>query len=836
MHVAFTRDDHGRTAATATAVTLTPAAAPTSTAGYLTLGDTDYFTMAIPAAGVFAWEINDATPAGTEGSTCAKYAWQDADGNVIRGGDCNAQVVEFVTAPGTYTLRIYSDCLDDLGPTGAYSLRTQFYVPPTLGMPSSTTTGTLSEMTSATSDVDYYQINVTGEGYLDATTTGATNTGGYLFEVADDGFNSLSDGDSGQDDNFRLLRPVKEAATYYLAVRNEAPAGSSDYTLSVRFSEEYPDDDHADTVDDATVVELPAGTPGTVRTALSVEGSIVPRGLRLYGEPSGTDEWVDFYNDHAQPADTDLFKITVDVTGQLLVHTDNSSLRGSGTLLDAEGAELATAEKRANGRFAIAHVVSAGTYYVEVKGHNYGEDYGFTGGPYTLHTRFIPDDDHGATRDTATDIALPSDNDAEDSATLLVHDSDYFKIVVPEPEDGEASGGELTVYTTGDTDPIGFLQTADGTELVRDTFSGSGYNFKFSRVVDPGTYYVLVKDAPGFNDDADALHHTRLGPYGLHVGFIANDGHGDTRETATVIELPSETDATLMADDTDFFKLTVETFGKLTLYTSGNAGTIRKLLDHHGNYLWAVSDDPATTPRFMEAGTYFVKIDSQFAPAFGEYQLHASFEAVQDEGDTRETAVEVALPSDTDASLSHTGDVDYFKVTVTQAGSLRVLAAPTLIPNTYGYLEDSEGTVLAENDDGETWHDLRNFRIEMDVEPGTYYVKVEGFVNSVLGDYELRTRFTPDETAPEPEDDHGDTPGTATVVGLSSDTDGVLKAGDVDYFAITVAANGYLTVTSSGSTDTAGQLEDGTGTVLAFDADSGAGSNFALTYTVSAGT
>ncbi len=231
-----------------------------------------------------------------------------------------------------------------------------------------------------------------------------------------------------------------------------------------------------------------------------------------------------------------------------------------------------------------------------------------------------------------------------------------------------------------------------------------------------------------------------------------------------------------------------------------------------------------------------MRITSQHAQAFGDYQLHASFEEVYDEGNTRENAVEVALPSDTDANLGYHEDVDYFKVTVTAAGSLRVLAAPTIAPNTYGYLEDSDGTVLAENDDGQTWYDLRNFRIEMDVEPGTYYVKVRGYNSGVLGDYELRTRFTPDEPVPEPVDDHGDTRAEATAVALPSDTDGVLTAGDVDYFAVTVTAAGDLVVSSSGSTDTAGQLEDSAGSVLATDADSGAGSNFSMTHTVSAGT
>ncbi len=324
----------------------------------------------------------------------------------------------------------------------------------------------------------------------------------------------------------------------------------------------------------------------------------MPGGLRLSGVPRGTDGWIDAFDAFEEPYDSDFFKITVDTTGQLLVHTSNSSLRGSGTLRDTQGNHLVTAQKLGGARFSMARLVSAGTYYLEVKGYNHGEDHGFEGGPYTLHTRFIPDDDNGATRATATEISLPSDNDAAGFATLLAHDADYFKVVVPDPEDGEVSGRELTVYTSGGTDPIGFLQDANGTELARNASSSSlpGFNFKLSRIVDPGTYYVLVRDRPGFYGSHEALVHSDLGPYGLHARFVSNDGHGNTMETATVIELPSETDATLMSSDVDYFKFTVDTFGELTLYTSGNSGIVRWLLDSDGNYLAAVGDDPTSQP------------------------------------------------------------------------------------------------------------------------------------------------------------------------------------------------------------------------------------------------
>ena len=86
-------------------------------------------------------------------------------------------------------------------------------------------------------------------------------------------------------------------------------------------------------------------------------------------------------------------------------------------------------------------------------------------------------------------------------------------------------------------------------------------------------------------------------------------------------------------------------------------------------------------------------------------------------------------------------------------------------------------------------------------------------------------------------DDHGDTPSSATALAVGSSQAGQLETGgDVDYFRVEVAASGELTVHTTGSLDTKGQLEDSAGGVLARDDDGGDGYNFRIAHTVSAGT
>ena len=82
------------------------------------------------------------------------------------------------------------------------------------------------------------------------------------------------------------------------------------------------------------------------------------------------------------------------------------------------------------------------------------------------------------------------------------------------------------------------------------------------------------------------------------------------------------------------------------------------------------------------------------------------------------------------------GDIDYFRVSVRSAGLL--VAWTTGGTDTYGYIEDSSGNVLAEDNDGGA--DL-NFRVWALVEPGTYYIRVRGAYTSRTGAYTLTTEL-----------------------------------------------------------------------------------------------
>ena len=93
------------------------------------------------------------------------------------------------------------------------------------------------------------------------------------------------------------------------------------------------------------------------------------------------------------------------------------------------------------------------------------------------------------------------------------------------------------------------------------------------------------------------------------------------------------------------------------------------------------------------------------------------------------------------AKIDPGNDVDYFSVQVEAFGQLTLWTTTTGTLDTIGTLQDSEGDTLATNADKNVDEEL-NFRIEQDVYPGTYYIKVESY-EQMTGDYTIYAAFTP---------------------------------------------------------------------------------------------
>jgi serine protease len=107
------------------------------------------------------------------------------------------------------------------------------------------------------------------------------------------------------------------------------------------------------------------------------------------------------------------------------------------------------------------------------------------------------------------------------------------------------------------------------------------------------------------------------------------------------------------------------------------------------------------------------------------------------------SASPVALGETVAGSLNAPFKFDVYRITLSSGGNLRVTT--TGDTDTYGYLFDAGGKLLAQNDDIDTPSGPNdpqfnlNFRINANLAAGTYFAAVEGFARTTRGNYRLAT-------------------------------------------------------------------------------------------------
>ena len=426
-----------------------------------------------------------------------------------------------------------------------------------------------------------------------------------------------------------------------------------------------------------------------------------------------------------------------------------------------------------------------------------------------------------------------------------------------------------------------YVMNADGTNLVRLTQSGGpasnpvwspdGTKIALGLVSDSNCdredYEIHVMNADGTNlvrltQSGGPASNPRWSPDGTKIAFTSShDGdrdiyvipyrpaapppteHGDTRERATAVDPDSTTAGALeQPGDVDYFRLDVMQAGRLTVGTTGDTDTVGYLQNQEGRHL-AGDDDAGPEASFeivreVGPGTYYVAVvGGEGRTATGAYTLQVRFTAGEggggpatDHGNTRAEAAPVGMNTRTSAALERAGDVDYFRLEVRQAGTLTV--ETTGETDTFGYFGAAGGGWLEEDDDDGPGP---NFRIVRQVTPGTYYVAVVGGEGrTATGAYTLVVSFTGSGEGPA---EHGNSRAQATPVEPNTVTAGSLeRSGDVDYFRVTFAQAGMLTVETTGETDTFGYFGGADGRWLSRNDDRDGDVNFRIVRQVPAGT
>lgn len=303
----------------------------------------------------------------------------------------------------------------------------------------------------------------------------------------------------------------------------------------------------------------------------------------------------------SEQGDQDFFRVVLPQAGHLVLTTTGSS-DTVGSLRNASCVEIAGDDDGGAARnFSINRRLAAGTYYISVREYAHAST-----GSYHLHSVFTPDP-HGDFGGDATAVTAGSTTNGRIAPAF---DVDMFEIQV-------SSGGLLTAYSTGSTDTIADLYGPGSTGIIASSDDeGSGRNFRISRTVSPGKYYIAVR----------TYNSASTGSYQLRVDFSISDDHANGCWGATSVNPISSSQASLeSAGDIDFFRVDVTWTRSLKVYSSGDLDTYGQLLDSNCNVLVA-NDDGGVNRNFrfsrvVAPGTYYISVRHYSPTATGNYRM-----------------------------------------------------------------------------------------------------------------------------------------------------------------------------------------------------------------------
>ena len=336
-----------------------------------------------------------------------------------------------------------------------------------------------------------------------------------------------------------------------------------------------------------------------------------------------------------------------------------------------------------------------------------------------------------------SDLVIVNDDDSQTSGDL------FLSIVASQNPDGRRGHYLLDVEDSHpNRDVLLRLRWISNREPIQlDPGGSTRIRFRSAlREPPPGTYglYARVYEWNSSRPDNGARCFAAAWDFEEQATFGEADDHGDTFSTATSVALPSETAGVIdSGDDADWFRFEVPATGEATAETTGGLDTVGALYDAAGTRL-AFNDDSAGSLNFriqrqLDAGTYYVEVES-FGNNTGSYALRLGFEAsddgatADDHGDTLSTATSVALPSETAGVIDSGDDADWFRFEVAASGEVAAYTTGNL--DTVGALYDADGNRLAGDFDSGAGF---NFRIQRQLDPGTYYAEVKSFANNTGG-------------------------------------------------------------------------------------------------------
>ncbi|MGS2742086.1 hypothetical protein ACU6TU_00550 [Halomonas sp. LS-001] len=626
----------------------------------------------------------------------------------------------------------------------------------TIGSATAIELGTSMEGTiEIVSDRDFFAVDLEeGQRYLFQMTPEDVETASLdLYSPSGSFLEYDSDRDLAQ---FSYI--AESSGTYYLEAADLGDDGTGSYSIMV--DTVTLDDDHGDTIANATAIEVGTSLEGTIEIV--------------------SDR--DFFAVDLEEGQRYLFQMTPE-------DVETASL----DLYSPSGSFLEYDSDRDLAQFSYI-AESSGTYYLEAA------DLGDDGtGSYSIMVDTVTlDDDHGDTIASATAIEVGT---SLEGTIEIVSDRDFFAVDLEEgqrylfqmtPEDVETAS--LDLYSPSGS----FLEYDSDRDLAQ-----------FSYIAESsGTYYLEAAD---LGDDG-------TGSYSIMVDTVTlDDDHGDTIASATAIEVGTSLEGTIeIVSDRDFFAVDLEE-GQRYLFQMTPEDVETASLDLYspsGSFLEYDSDrDLAQFSYIAESsGTYYLEAADLGDDGTGSYSIMVDTVTLDDDhGDTIASATAIEVGTSLEGTIEIVSDRDFFAVDLEEGQRYLFQMTPEDVETASLDLYSPSGSFLEYDSD----RDLAQFSYIAE-SSGTYYLEAADLGDDGTGSYSIMVDTVTLD------DDHGDTIASATAIEVGTSLEGTIEiVSDRDFFAVDLEeGQRYLFQMTPEDVETASlDLYSPSGSFLEYDSD-----------------
>ncbi len=316
--------------------------------------------------------------------------------------------------------------------------------------------------------------------------------------------------------------------------------------------------------------------------------------------------------------DIDYFRFVLNSAGTITAFTtgDTDIL---GTLQNSVGNYIETNDDSGSGeKFIITRVLNSGTYYIAVSNLSFEET-----GPYSFRVDFT-----AATKlpDLAVDFVGVDRKSVLPGEKIRV---DYHRSNMGDGDSGEFAHGlylsKNKAIQTKDTQLIQFTSASMSAGASEESY----YELIIPYNTIPGIHYLgYILD---FNIQIVESNERNNRGYAEFMVEEPPDDHGNTRDTATTLELGRFTSGHLgTREDIDFFRIELNSAGTITVFTTGATNTDGGLIGSTPRGPTISNRDGGSEENFLitwvlNPGTYYIHVLPSFHRGTGPYSLFVDF-------------------------------------------------------------------------------------------------------------------------------------------------------------------------------------------------------------------